>query len=748
MEVSMSGRCIRLIVAWAVLVALVGSAHFGSQGAAAAGSGTILAWGRDDRGQLANPATANDATPTQVAIVGNAVAVAGGSQHSLALKPDGTLFSWGNDTFGELGDGTVGSPDLRGPQAIAGVSGVRAIAARERVNLALRNNGTVLAWGDNSSGLMGNGSAGGLQPRPTQIAGLTNVVAIALGDRHALALKADGTVWAWGSDGFGQLGDGTVGSPSVRATPGQVTGLTNVKAIAAGSTHSVALQGDGIVRTWGRDDAGQLGDGPGGDASGTPTPVVVHLANVKAIAAGGHHTLAVRSDGTAWAWGSDGLGQQGDGTSGPANTSPVQVVGLTNVTTVTAGDSYSAAVRADGTVWAWGSDVFGNLGDGTTSSPLSQPVPTQVPRLNGVLSVVSAGEHTLAIRAENFVVSWGHDSDGQLGDGGVGNPVDDQSPNSIGLATNLRAIAGGEAHTLALKADGTVMAWGDDSAGQLGDGTIGGPFAVATPRAVVGLTNVIAIAAGRNHSLALRGDGTVWSWGSDGTANGGATPAQVTGVTGAIGIAAGRDHSLALRGDGRVFAWGSNSGGQLGVSGADSPTPVAVPDVTRMIAVAAGGSHSLALRADGSAWAWGDDGAGQLGDGTIGSTGGIDPDPVVGLGNAMAVSAGSTHSLALRADGTVWAWGADFQGPNDNSQATPAQVGGLAGVTAVAAGHDFGVALRSDGTVAVWGFNAHGQLAGTAALGAADVSPNAVAGVTNLTGLGVGPRSHHVAVLK
>ncbi|MBE0605157.1 MAG: chitobiase/beta-hexosaminidase C-terminal domain-containing protein, partial [Deltaproteobacteria bacterium] len=222
---------------------------------------------------------------------------------------------------------------------------------------------------------------------------------IAAGAYHTVAVKSDGTVWAWGYNYSGQLGDGTT---TDRSLPVRVTGLSGVAAVAAGVGHTVAVKSDGTLWTCGANGFGQLGDGTTTNRS---QPVqVTALSGVVAIAAGYYHTVAVKSDGTVWAWGYNGFGQLGDGTT-TNRSQPVQVTALSGVASVAAGWYHTVAVKSDGTVWAWGYNGYGQLGDGTTTNR-SQPV--QVTALSGVVAIAAGVDHTVAVKSDGTVWAWGY----------------------------------------------------------------------------------------------------------------------------------------------------------------------------------------------------------------------------------------------------------------------------------------------------------------------------------------------------
>ncbi len=275
--------------------------------------------------------------------------------------------------------------------------------------------GTVWAWGDDTYGQLGDGTNGGYRSTPIEVERLTDVTAVAAGSNQSLALKADGTVWTWGA---------------LSNRPVQVSGLTGVTALAAGFTHSLALKDDGTVWAWGINSSGQLGNGTSDDSN---IPVQVSgLGGVRAIATGGNHSLALKSDGTLWAWGINDQGQLADGTTRNSNI-PVEASKLTGITSLAAGYNQSLALRADGTEWFWHE----------YSKEWSQ-----VKDLTGVTTLTAGGAHTLALKSDSTVWAWGANNLGQLGNGTTisGTTIPVQARNLTGVI----AVAAGSLHSLAI----------------------------------------------------------------------------------------------------------------------------------------------------------------------------------------------------------------------------------------------------------------------------------------------------------
>ncbi|HEY0170521.1 MAG TPA: chitobiase/beta-hexosaminidase C-terminal domain-containing protein, partial [Pyrinomonadaceae bacterium] len=362
---------------------------YDSHTAAVRNDGTVWGWGSAMSGQLGDgTGSTTTVVPVLVYDFGGATAVAAGGSHTLALKADGTVWGWGENRGGQLGFTEQFGGSRSRPVQVPGVSSVAGIVAGGGHNLALKTDGTVWAWGANGSGQVGNGSYTEKSPDAAQVAGLSNVKAVAAGPAYSLAVKHDGTVWGWGSNYYGNTHTGVLGLPVnsfSTPTPVQISGVTNVASVAAGGTHVVALKNDGTVWTWGGDQFGQLGDG-GGTGPGGTTPRQVSLSNVAAVSAGFEHALALRADGTVWSWGHNVGGTLGDGTTADRN-APVQVSLGAAAVGLDAGPQHSAAVLADGSVRTWGTNGSGQLGDRTRvdrNAPVqvSGPFPVATPNFS------------------------------------------------------------------------------------------------------------------------------------------------------------------------------------------------------------------------------------------------------------------------------------------------------------------------------------------------------------------------------
>jgi alpha-tubulin suppressor-like RCC1 family protein len=589
--------------------------------------------------------------------------------------------------------------------------------------LYLADDGTVWAWGRNSEGQLGLGD---MTPRlePVQVPGLTNIVQVSAGLYHSMALKADGTVYAWGYNYYGQVGNGGSGT-SVGVTSPYALSLSNVKQIAAGGYHCLALLTDGTARGWGLNLYGEVGNGSSVTTSpyAVTSPATVSTSvKFRSICGGGLHSLAIRDDGTAWAWGYDGYGELGNDSSLISQSSPVQVSGLTNVMSLGAGYLFSMAVTTSGSAYVWGDNSAGQLCNGTSTG--TQATPISAP--GAVCSRPATGyQSVMLLRSNGYPSFWGANGSGQCRQSSSTNPV--TSLYSPGVPVRTASSGFGD-FFVAINGDGSVISWGDNSAGQLGINSTSpsNSYTPFTVHATWPVSKPMAVLRGQHNTAALKSDGTVWAWGygangqmGNGTTTTSYAPVQasVSGITTLSGGGDYGDHVMALTYNGQVYAWGRNDSGQTGDGTTTTPrsTPGFVSGSNGWRGVAAGDYHSLAIDSNGYVKSWGGNAYGQLGDGTTTTQTSPVLVPSSSLANVLQVAAGTYYSAALRADGTVWTWGNGGYGQLGNntttaSQLTPVQVSSLTGVIQICAGSYHMLALKSDGTVVAWGLNGSYQL--------------------------------------
>lgn len=346
------------------------------------------------------------------------------------------------------------------PSVLAAVDDFQGrLAGGEHHTLAVHSDGTVMAWGDNAYGQLGDGSTQS-RSTPVQVKDLTNVQSVATGRNHSLALKEDGTVWAWGVNDRGQLGDY---STTTRDTPVKTSFLYNIIAIAAAHDQSFALRNDGILYAWGDNSYVQLNVEWAQDKQFYPKNVY-KLTNVQAFATGEQFALALTGDGTLWGWGENRNCELGQWALG--RVVPLEI--MTNVQAIAAGGKHAFAIDRDGNLWGWGSNEYGQLGNGLADNRYCAPVHIT----DKVQAVVAGYDHTLILKEDGTLWTSGRKIYGQLGDGDSGHEF---SREFVQVQTDakLKAIAAGYNHSLALTEDGAVLAWGNNGSGQLGDGYVG-----------------------------------------------------------------------------------------------------------------------------------------------------------------------------------------------------------------------------------------------------------------------------------
>jgi len=588
-------------------------------------------------------------------------------------------------------------------------------------NVATRTDGTLWTW----IGFRCPWRGHYINHSLVQIGTNENWASTSAGRNHAVAIRKDGTLWAWGNNGFGQLGDGTT---IQRNTPVQIGADTNWAFVSAGMYHTVAIRRDGTLWAWGRNTEGQLGDGT---TISRNSPV--RIGTVWSYAsAGAGHTVAISRDGSLWAWGNNSSGQLGDGTTTQRN-APVQIGTDTNWASVSAGGGqhfgsasffgHTMAIRKDGTLWALGigHNIPVQVGPATNWASISAGIYNSVGiRTNGTLWEVSGLTSTRIGTDAN----WNYASIGSTGPFAVrtdGTLWDVRHDPAVRIGIPANWLAASVYGDMVIGRDGTIWRWGGSpqswswSGGtQIGTDTnwvtANGRYAIKVDGTLwdllnmqqMGTANWDSISAGARHTVAIRADGTLWDLRQH---------IQVGAAANWAYVSAG-GHAVGIKTDGTLWAWGDNRYGQLGngtTTNSSRNTPVQIGTDTNWAFVSAGGSHTVAIRTDGTLWAWGSNTHGQLGaiwgECCCDMNRSLVPIQIGTDSNWASVSAGENHTVAIRTDGTLWAWGDNRTGQLGDGTTIrrniPVRIGTNNDWASVSACGT--VAIREGGTLWAWG---------------------------------------------
>ncbi len=675
--------------------------------------GMLWSYGRNLHGELGIGNYTNQDVPVQVGNLANWRTISCSApepNHFIAVRSDGTLWVWGYNRNGQLGLGDT--LDRNVPVQVGVDNDWVAVAAGQWQSFAIRANGSLWATGYNIEGQLGMGDTVE-RHLFTQVGIDTDWVTVSGGYWHELAIKANGTLWSWGKNEWGALG---LGDTDKRLIPAQVGTDRDWVQADAGVDYSHALKANGAIWAWGWNADGYLGIG---NPLSQYSPVQVGTdRDWTMIRTGISANWALKSNGRLSVWGTTQGGSFGLGYYGATLNTPTQLFYDNDWVSMTNGYDLTFAIKSGGSVWYAGDGRWGEFGIGAFNV-FDSIITYRDPGLSEWVSASTGGSHSLALRSDGSLWAWGGNSDGQLGFGNL-NEYDQYSPQQVGNGHNWIAMAAGGDHNLALQANGRMYSWGRNSYGQLGNGNTN---SYDTPQQVGGDSTWADICAGSAHSLALKANGSLWAWGRNGNGqlgNGNTTdiytPYHIGNATDWMAIATGDSFSLALKANGTLWAWGRNDHGQLGQgNNTEQHSPQQVGSDSVWTQLAAGGSHVLALKANGTLWAWGYNGHGQLGDGSTNDK--LGPQQIGNSHNWIAVSAGRDHSYALAADGKVWSWGANDKGQlgqgNYTELHSPAVVSGQTGVIQLfegSQGEHAAIIKDNRSYVCLTGYNMHGQL--------------------------------------
>lgn len=700
-------------------------------------SGSVECWGGGlvGSGPVLAPSDVPATGGAPAPLLSDVVALASGSHHMCAIDTRGAAHCWGREYPHQLDD--YSSLEWR-PITVA-LERVAQVAPGSSSTCAVLVSGEARCWGSTYGGILGEGTHGGsdgsdvlTRPAPTPVTGLSDAVEIDMSAVHACARLSSGALRCWGNNWHGQLGDGT---SDTHVTPHPVVGVDSAIDLAVGALHTCALLQSGEVRCWGNPSA------LGGQTWRVPTTVNVSLTADETRADAGTPGSEVdggtppmqtpdadECDDNRRACGELAScinlpgtyrceclpGYSGDGHTcvdldecannnggcgsdvcrnaegsfacvGPSSNAVMQLA---------AGRSHVCALAADGRVFCWGDNHEGQLGDGTTTS---RAAPALVSGLGGVRAIAAGWDHTCALLHTGTVRCWGSNYSWNLGNGSP--PTYETRPTLVRWMRDVVQLAAGKDHSCALLGSGRIRCWGNNSAGEYGDGTWNTrlhPGDVSGPShfdALVGLDGITGITAGNRHTCALHRDGGVLCWGSNSNGKLGINrdlreyfrepeewfPRAVFGLHGATNISAGDEYTCATLASGEGRCWGSTADGVLGDGASGSPphhlAPTAVLGLSGAVEIESEIQHTCARLSSGAVQCWGDNSFGQLGDGTREDR--IAPTEVSGLRNVADVVLAAHHSCALLDSGEVRCWGRSLDNPNSADAAvrlTPTRV--------------------------------------------------------------------------
>jgi alpha-tubulin suppressor-like RCC1 family protein len=723
-------------------------------------NGVVKCWGDNTFGQLGVPTIFSSSTPVSVSSFGggrHAIEIAAGKFHTCALLNDASVSCWGHNGFGSLGNGSTGSS--YGPSNI-NVLQFKSISAGGFNTCGMTSSREFFCWGRNSHYQVSQSIVATVVSSPVSISLPVEAEVLdylAVGENHSCGMTITNKLWCWGANADGQIGNGEVSTRSSFSETYALPIYTTVVSVSSGGKHTCLITNDNQIRCWGLNENGQLGDGTLNEDT---TPRWIDDMSSTFIQLGAHHSCAIVSTGEIMCWGSNEEGELGNNLT-TASSVPVKVHLPDGVTAkeIAAGLSHTCALLDSDEVMCWGNNESGKIGDGTTTNRL---VPTKVNGLRtapgsgsalasdishnsavltasfsttdvsshrvleygtdetldgithsielghfGKIQHVAAGQHhSCVVITGGHVKCWGDNADGALG---TGDTVSHSIPTDVvGLSARARLVAVGRSHSCAVLSNGTLQCWGDNSAGQLGDGTVLTRFVPTT----ADISEVVDVVLGDDFTCALQIKGVVSCWGSNDRLQFGAVgessaipvSVSVDNSHTVLGLSASSSRVCAVLSNGTVRCWGD---GSVVSNPGTFNGPIGDVSVAQ--------HHACAVLRDGSAQCWGSDSHGQLGDGSSDSSGNIVSVDFANGDSVVSVRSGENASCALLATGVVKCWGDGSTGltaqTDSDSVHSPVAVQLLSNtsVLQISLATDHGCALGDQGQVKCWGNNSRIQ---------------------------------------
>ena len=688
-------------------------------------------WGQNTNGGVGDNTTTDRFTPISISGAKKTFCfVSGGNLFSVALDLRGRVWSWGLNTNGRLGDNSVVSKNT--PVSICGaVKTFCVISTGFATTTALDLRGRAWGWGLNTNGVIGDNSAIAKSTPVSVVGAVKTFCKIVTGGggltNRTLAITNRGRLWAWGENSEGGMGDNSIVS---KLTPVSVCGAVKTFCeVVTGPVHSMAIDRNGRLWSWGGNGSGQLGIN---SLTSQRTPVSVLGATKTfckiAVGLNTNTSYAIDRNGRLWAWGLNTSGALGDNST-TARSTPVSVCGAAKTfCEVSAGLNFGVAIDRYGDAWAWGVLTNGQLG---IQYPTSISTPKSILGAVKTFSVLSTGlannSFKNAIDKNGIIWSWGFNNVGQLG---INSTTSRITPTSIcGAIKTFCKVSTGSDFALAVDKNGRLWSWGFNNVGQLGDNSV---TQKSTPVSVCGAVKTFChINTGSNYSLGIDKNGRLWGWGYNNFGQLGInsitsqrTPVSICGAVKtfcSLGNTFGQTGSGAIDKNGRLWMWGLNTNGMLGNNSTVSVrTPVSVCGAVKTFCKLALSytSASYAIDKNGIVWAWGFNGSGGLGDNT--TTNRSTPVSLCGAVKTFCeIASGDEWAIALDKNGRAWGWGYNGFGQLGiniagiaQSRRTPVSVcGAVKTFCKITAGVYTAIAIDKNGRLWSWGSNGNDLLA-------------------------------------
>lgn len=665
--------------------------------------------------------------------------VAAGSNHTCGIKTDNTAWCWGtSNTWGQLGNGTTGSTPVYDPVPVSGGQTWKMITTSTNGHsCAIRSDDRLFCWGNGGGGRLGTGNST-QQSSPTEVSGGGTWLSVDTGTDHTCAIKTDNTGWCWGSDTTGQLGNGAGGSNN---SPSAISGGGTWLQVSAGFLHSCGVKSDNKAYCWGLGSNYQLGDGSN-TTQQSPVLVAAGADNWKTTFAGENSSCGIKADNTGWCWGSNAYGQLGNGATGGFQSSPVAISGGGTWKVMTTGYRFVCGVKTDNTGWCWGDNSSYQQGNGTSTN---SNIPTTINGSHAWSSIDTAplnGTHVCGVTTSNVMLCWG--SKTKLPSDPLPYTLFPKTTTASGVWTVVSAS--GSENSCGLRDNGTIYCWGFNPSGQLGTGDMVGRTS-PTAHAAGGVWKNVTI--GSSHACGIKSDDTLWCWGDNGSGQLGdntgmysLTPVAVAGGGTWKAVSTYSGTTCGIKSDDTLWCWGDNFMGQVGdnTSGNQRLQPVQVNGGGAWKSVSSRGFYNTCgIKTNGTAWCWGFNMAGQVGDGTTTSPRTV-PTAVSGGGTWKQISTGF-HTCGIMSDDTARCWGSNAtgqvgDGTTTTPRSSPVTLSGGGTWKAISTGNSSTCGIKSDDTLWCWGTNTGAQLGDNTLINKS--VPTAVVGNTNWLKIEVG----------